>query len=294
MKILVTGATGFVGKELIRTLQDSYDIVALVRQSSDISELKSMNCKIVKFNDYENIIDIFAKNKFRGVLHIASNVLVEHKTTDIEQLINSNITFGTYLLEACKSTNVKWLINTGTFWQNYQNEDYNPVNLYAATKEAFKNIAKYYAETSDLIFTTIKLNDTFGPNDTRAKIFNLWHDISKTGAVLNMSKGEQIIDISYIEDVISSYVVLIGHLNSSDAIRFKNKTFVVSNNEKLTLKKLASLFEYITRTQLNINWGGKEYRDREVMSPYSLGEFVPGWKQRYTLEEAIRKTVKEL
>lgn len=294
MKILVTGATGFIGKELIKSLQNSYDIAVLVRPSSEISLLETINCEIVKFHEHEDIIDIFTDNNFVGVVHIASNILVNHMSSDIGRLMNSNITFATYLLEASKLTNVKWFINTGTFWQNYQNEDYNPVNLYAATKEAFETIAKYYTETSDLIFTTIKLNDTFGPNDPRTKVFNLWNDISKTKAILDMSKGEQIIDISYIEDVINGYTVLIEHLNSSDALTFKNKTFVISNNEKLTLKELASLFEDITNTQLNINWGGREYRQREVMKPYSRGKNVLNWEQTYSLKDGIVKTLRDM
>ena len=294
MKILVTGTTGFIGKELIRSLQNRYDISALVRQSSDTIELEDMNCEIVKFHNYEDIIDIFTNTNFMGVIHIASNVVVEHKNSDIEQLMSSNITFGTYLLEASKQTGVKWFINTGTFWQNYQNKDYNPVNLYAATKEAFEVVAKYYTETSDLIFATIKLNDTFGPNDTRPKVFNLWNGISKIGEVLDMSKGEQIIDISYIEDVINSYTILIEHLNSNDATRFKNKTFVVSNKEKVSLTKLARLFEAVTNSKLNINWGARNYRQREVMKPYSLGEDVPNWEQKYSLKDGIRKTLEDI
>jgi len=294
MKILITGATGFIGKELIRSLQNSYNIAVLVRSSSDTSLLETTNYEIVKFHDYEDIIDIFTNNNFVGVVHIASNVLVEHKSSDIGHLMSSNITFGTYLLEASKLTNVKWFINTGTFWQNYQNEDYNPVNLYAATKEAFETIAKYYTETSDLIFTTIKLNDTFGPNDPRPKVFNLWNDMSKTKTVLDMSKGEQIIDISYIEDVINSYIILIEHLNSNNATTFKNKTFVVSNKEKLTLNDLAALFEEITCSKLNINWGARDYRQREVMKPYSLGENVPNWEQQYSLQDGIKKTLEDM
>jgi len=294
MQILVTGATGFIGKELIKELQNSYDIVALVRSSSNINELEKMKCKIIKFHDYEDIMDIYSTNNFIGVIHIASNIIVEHKNSEINQLISSNITYGTYLLEASKQTDVKWFINTGTFWQNYKNEEYNPVNLYAATKEAFETVAKYYTETSDLIFTTIKLNDTFGPNDTRPKVFNLWYDILKTGKTLDMSKGEQIIDISYIEDVVNSYVILIEHLNSMHATIFKNKTFVVSNKEKLTLMKLASLFEEVTNSQLNINWGGRDYRQREVMHPYDLGENVPNWNQKYSLKNAIKKTVEDI
>ncbi len=294
MKLLITGATGFIGKELVKSLQNSYSIVVLVRESSDTGVLEAMNCDIIRFHDNKDIIDTFTKNRFTGVIHIASNVLVEHNTSDIESLMSNNITFSTYLLEACKLTNVKWFINTGTFWQNYQNEDYNPVNLYAATKEAFETIAKYYTETSDLIFTTIKLNDTYGPNDTRPKIFNLWNNISKTKKVLNMSQGEQIIDISYIEDIINSYRILIDHLNSNNAEKFKNATFVVSNQKKLSLKELAKLFENITHNKLNINWGGREYRQREVMQPYSLGKAVPKWTQKYSLKDGIIKTLMEM
>ena len=294
MKILLTGATGFIGKEFIRLLQNYYEIIALVRDSSDILVLKNTNCKIVIFSDYKEINDIFINNNIDGVVHFASNIVIEHKLSDIEYLIDSNITFGTYLLEACKCTNVKWFINTGTFWQNFESDRYNPVNLYAASKEAFENIAKYYTETSNLIFTTIKLNDTFGINDTRNKIFNLWYQISQNGESLNMSEGEQIIDISYIEDIINAYKILIEHLNLDNKYDFNNEIFVVTNNEKVSLKELSKIFEDVTSSKLNINWGERYYREREVMMPYSVGKIVPNWNQKYSLRQAIQKTIKDM
>lgn len=294
MKILVTGATGYLGESFVSLLQNKYEIVVLVRSNSNIESLEKRNCKIVKYFNDDDILDIFEMHAFDGVVHFASHVCVEHAYNDIKSLIDSNITFGTLLLEASVKTKVKWFINTGTFWQSYKNESYNPVNLYAATKEAFEDIAKYYTETSDLIFTTIKLNDTFGPKDKRAKIFNLWTSVASSDETLKMSPGEQIIDISYIDDIVDAYEQLVKYLDNDEATAFKNKTFVVTNKEKITLKELARVFEKITGLTLNINWGGREYRDREVMFPYSLGETVPGWKQQYTLEEAIRKTVKDL
>lgn len=293
MKILVTGATGFIGRELIKKLQNKFSIIALVRDSSDINELEKMKCTIEKISQNNEIAEVFQRHLFTGVIHLASNVLVEHENSDIDSLINSNITFSTFLLEGSKNTNVEWFINTGTFWQNYKNESYNPVNLYAATKEALTSIAKYYTETSSLIFTTIKLNDTFGPKDTRPKIFNLWTELATNGQRLSMSEGEQIIDISYIDDVIDAYETLIKLL-ISNAAEHNNKTYVVSNDTRLSLKELSKVFENVTNTCLDIDWGGRSYRNREVMSPYKLGENVPGWKQKYTLEEAISKTVRSL
>ena len=294
MKILVTGATGFIGRNLVKLLLDkNSDIHCIVRVNSDITNVDS-RAKIFKYDEHmDQLIAYFNNEKFDGVIHLASLFLATHTRDDVSTLVSSNIKFGTQILEACKESKVKWFINTGTFWQNYENEDYNPVNLYAATKEAFEVMAKYYTQTSDLIFTTIKLNDTFGPNDTRNKVFNLWNRVSKSGEVLEMSAGEQIIDISYIDDVISAYEVLITHLNSDQKEDFKNKEFVVINNEKMSLKELSKVFEEATNTKLNIKWGVRPYREREVMIPYDKGQTVPNWNQKYTLKQAIQKTIGE-
>lgn len=295
MKILITGVTGFIGKNLIKCLlsHNEYSLCALVRPQSDILNIDK-RVKLFEYDsDIEKLIAFFKDEKFDGVVHLASLFLATHRSIDIHQLVYSNVQFGTELLEASKATNVKWFLNTGTFWQNYGDESYNPVNLYAATKEAFSVIARYYIETSSLVFSTLKLCDTFGKEDTRNKVFNLWDKISKNGNTLEMSKGEQLIDISYIDDVVLAYKLLIEHLNSDKCQEFQNKVFVVTSEERMSLRKLSEVFEEATSKKLNIVWGAREYREREVMTPWTGGEVVPGWKQHHTLRDAIKKTVGE-
>ena len=161
MKILITGGAGYIGSEVSKKLVKKFNIYLLVRNSTNIDRVDKESFTVVQYETPSDIIDIFKRNNFNGVIHIASNSIVEHTIDQIEDLFHSNLLFGTYLLEASKETGVKWFLNTGTFWQHYNNEDYNPVNLYASTKEAFENIAKFYTQTSNLIFTTIKLNDTY-------------------------------------------------------------------------------------------------------------------------------------
>jgi nucleoside-diphosphate-sugar epimerase len=295
MKLLITGATGFIGQNLIKNLMShNINIHIVVRQNSDISNF-SENISVFKYDEkIDSLIYYFENEKFDGVIHLASLFLATHNNSDISNLINSNIKFGTELLEASVKSNVKWFLNTGTFWQNYENEDYNPVNLYAATKEAFENIAKFYTQTSNLIFTTIKLNDTFGANDTRNKVFNLWYKIFKNDEVLGMSAGNQIIDISYIDDVTNAYSTMIDNLNKDDKSIYNHKTFVVTNNQKPTLKELSKIFEDVIDNKLKINWGDREYRHREVMQPFSQGITVPNWKQQYSLKDAITITLKDM
>lgn len=294
MKILLTGSTGFIGQNLIKHLLDEHhSIITLIRPDSNTSALDKRASTVVYSGKIDDLITLFQNEHFDGVIHLASLFLAAHKSEDIFGLIHSNIQFGTELLEVCKQTQIKWFLNTGTFWQHYESDSYNPVNLYAATKEAFEVIAKYYTQTSELIFTTIKLNDTFGPNDTRNKVFNLWQKIALSQESLDMSGGEQIIDISYIDDVVQAYDLLINQLNSPHKAKLNNRSFAISSPERMSLRDLAELYQKTTNSQLNINWGQRPYREREVMLPWEHGEPIPGWKPQYTLTQAIQKTFME-
>jgi len=292
MKIFITGATGFIGQHLIKLLlKEGYTIHILVRPSTDSNLINSQVRVFVYNSSIESLLAYFKNENFQGVIHLASLFSTQHKTVEIEPFISSNITLGTQLLEAATLNNVAWFINTGTFWQNYNDKNNNPLNLYAATKEAFETIAKYFTLNHPLKFVTLKLNDTFGSNDTRDKILNLWKKNLQTKELLEMSKGDQIIDISYIDDITNAYLVLIDYVNKTDFNICKNKVFVVSNSQKISLKALSKLFEKLTQTTLNIQWGAKEYRKNEIFIPYSSGKTVPNWKQKYTLEESLKKWI---
>ena len=80
-----------------------------------------------------------------GIIHLASLYLASHRPDQVADLVNANILLGTSLLEAAKLAGVRWFLNTGTIWQNYQSpecsDEYHPVNLYAATKQAFITMA---------------------------------------------------------------------------------------------------------------------------------------------------------
>lgn len=293
MNILISGSTGFIGKHLLRRLlKNKIKPFAIIRPSTNADDLISQGIKFFIFTgDIEALADFIKINDIKGIIHLASLFLASHQSDDIKNLIESNINFSTSLLEASVKSEVKWFINTGTFWQHYNNADYSPVNLYSAMKQAFEDISKYYIETSNINFVTIKLNDTFGQEDTRPKIFNLWNKISQTGETLDMSPGDQIMDISYIDNVIDGYEQMIKLLSQDFEKQLNGKSFAIKSNEYMTLKELAKLYENTTGKKLNINWGKREYREHEVMIPWNKGEIIPGWEQKISLKEGIKKTM---
>lgn len=268
MKILVTGATGFIGRNLIQKMKAEYELHLLVRPGSKWQELGVNNVFVFADNTIE-LAKYLKDNRIDGVIHLASLYIAEHSSNQIKDIVLSNIYLGTSLLEACKIANVKWFLNTGTIWQNYNSPDYSdeyhPVNLYAASKQAFMTMAQYYIETSNIRFCTLKLCDTYGPNDTRRKIYSLFEQIAKTGETLDMSPGEQLMDIVHVDKVIEYIEIIIVKICSNNLDR---KEYVVTSGTRLSLRELAKRYELENNVKLNINWGGRCYRNREVMKPY--------------------------
>lgn len=277
MNILVTGATGFIGKHLVPALiNEGHEIHILVRKKSNWHNLNVSH--VIEFNDdIDYLASYLIHNKIDGIIHLASLYVAEHQSNQIKDIVLSNIYLGTGLLEACKKAETRWFLNTGTIWQNYNvpdySDDYNPVNLYAASKQAFMVMAKYYTETCKIRFCTLKLCDTFGPNDTRKKIFVLFDKIAKSGEVIDMSPGDQYIDIIHIDDVVSGFIKLTNKLSNNENTRAE---YVLSSGQYISLKKLAEIYECKNKVKLNINWGGRPYRKREVMKPYR-GYILDGW-----------------
>ena len=295
MKVLLTGITGFIGSHLTeRLLSDGHEVHAIVRNSSRIDELSYDLRRNVNFHVYNKnntimqvITNICKENKPDIVYHLASLYLATHKYEDIRNLIESNVTFGTEILEAIKANGIKNFVNTGTNWQHYLNAEYDPVNLYSATKQAFEDILQLYKETADFKVISLQLFDTYGRNDKRRKIFNLFKEIVESGETLAMSPGEQLIDIVYIDDVVESFLLAGKYL-------FEGKynlcgTYGVSSKNAIKLRELAAIFGKVSGKNLSIKWGGRPYRDREVMVPWNTYETLPGWEPKINLEEGIKK-----
>lgn len=71
---------------------------------------------------------------------------------------------------------------------------------------------------------------------------------------------------------------------------YKGKTFAIKASRIITLRELAKIFEKAVNTKLNIRWGRRKYKEREVMTPWSKGKAVPGWKPRVSIYNGIKKT----
>ena len=278
---LVTGITGFIGSHLAVALLDKeWEVHAIVRRHSKIETLhRDIQDRVVfyQLDEYPNMLKILHLVRPTVVFHLASLFLAQHDYDDIEPLMESNLIFGTRLLEAMVQTGTRAFINTGTAWQHYKNEVYNPVNLYAATKQAFEDILRYYQELGQIDVITLQLADTYGETDTRKKLLALLHNAAESGEILAMSPGEQKIDLVHVVDVVSAYILAAEYLYMGKTELFG--CYAVTSGEVISLRELAVRYSRLIGKEIHIEWGGRPYRQREVMIPWNKGGILPGWKR---------------
>lgn len=288
--VIVTGATGFVGSHLSKKLVElGYNVHVISRPSSTYENLESVKTKIDIFEYNQNItelINYFEKVEADIVFHLASLFISEHKSDEIDGLINSNIKFGTHILEAMSKSDTYRLINTGTSWQHYKNEEYNPVNLYAATKQAFEDIIEYYVKALNFNVITLKLFDTYGENDNRGKLINLLGKFSKENKELKMSPGEQKIDLVHVDDVVDGFISAYNLIKKNE---INHDKYAVSSGQEIQLKDLIGLYEEVTGNEVMVEWGGRPYRKREVMELWRDFDKLPNWEAEISLEEGLKR-----
>ncbi|SBT11694.1 NAD-dependent epimerase/dehydratase family protein [Vibrio celticus] len=287
MKILVTGATGFVGQQFITSMYEYYEIHALVRN-------QGVSIAGVHVHYYDGTIGSI-KNALKDidvVLHLATCFRALHTEDDIDPLLEANIVFGTHLLEAMKQTKTSKIVNVGTTWQRFNCEYYRYANLYAATKQAFQELLGFYSDAYQWQSLNLHFNDTYGKEDHRKKIIQLLIETAINKGTLDMSLGEQRFETCYISDAVNALNIGLERVLSTRVPL--NEEFSILTGNDTSLKELVVIIEDEIGLPININWGARAYREREVMKiPFSSYQCLPNWNKKVSLKEGIKLLIED-
>ncbi|NLH81377.1 MAG: NAD(P)-dependent oxidoreductase [Phyllobacteriaceae bacterium] len=285
---LVTGATGYVGSRLAARLVGLGKRVHVVARPGSRLDLLAPIADRLTVHRHdgttEGLVAIVADARPDVAFHLASNFIAQHVTADVAGLVGANLLFPTQLLEALASAHVDRLIATGTSWQHYEDAPYRPVDLYAATKQAFEDVLAYYADACGMKATTLVLFDTYGPRDPRGKLVSLLWRTARAGRPLAMSPGEQKLDLVHVDDVVEAYLVAAALL---DGRAEPTRRYGVATGRPLALRESVAIFERATGLRVPIAWGERPYRPREVMTPWTTWDALPGWTARIALEDGL-------
>jgi UDP-glucuronate 4-epimerase len=229
MKILVTGAAGFIGFHLsARLLDDGHQVCGIDNFNDyyDVNLKKARLAVIDKNSDFTLIQgdladrklmqEIFAEQKFDYVVNLAAQAGVRHSIENPASYVDSNLVGFGNILEGCRHTKVKHLVyassssvyglNTAMPFSVRQNVDH-PISLYAASKKANELMAHTYSYLYNLPTTGLRFFTVYGPwGRPDMALFLFTKAILENQPIKVFNNGEMQRDFTYIDDIVEGVV----------------------------------------------------------------------------------------
>ena len=256
MKILVTGAAGFIGSKLmselvkrgdeiigIDSINDYYDVRLKYGRlakcgfsHNDAEQEDSMtvstiydNCKFVRLNitDKAKLDLLFEKEKFDKVVNLAAQAGVRYSITNPYAYLESNLVGFLNIIEACRNYGVKHLVFASSSSVYGLNEDVpyketanvdSPVSLYAATKKSDELMAHAYSKLYGLATTGLRFFTVYGPWGRPDMSPTLFASaIANDKPIKVFNNGDMIRDFTFIDDIVEGTICVIN--NTPDAAK---------------------------------------------------------------------------
>lgn len=262
MKVLVTGAAGFIGMHTSkRLLDEGYEVVGLDNMNNyydpKLKEyrlnqlLPYSNFRFIKMDlcDREGVAKLFSEEKFDRVIHLAAQAGVRYSIEKPFEYTDSNITGFMTILEGCRHNNVEHLLyasSSSVYGMNtkvpFSEEDRvdNPVSLYAATKKANELMAHTYSHLYGLKTTGLRFFTVYGPAGRPDMAPWLFTEAILNGQPIKVfNNGKMQRDFTYIDDIVYGIYQL---LMNSESLKI-SEVINIGNNKVVELEEFIKAIE---------------------------------------------------
>lgn len=289
-KILITGATGFVGQHLVRQLAASkeYDLYCVVRDIEKAKKVLPLGVRSVKADELAQVSSLGVEY----VVHLASCLTSRDDTEAMREIIDVNIKFSTELLDALKCVKFLKFINLGSFAQYKTNPGISePAYLYTATKQAFHPILDYYAANGEWDYVHLIPYTIYGGINNQKKLIDYVKESLDAKEPVAMSPGYQVSDFIHINDVVDCIRFFIDNPQKWEGQH--GEIYHLGTGRGTSIRELADLFERLTQKKCKIKWGGLPYRKRDIMHAVApIGKLLDlGWQAKIKLENGLVDTL---
>lgn len=298
--VLVTGAAGFIGSNLVKRLfQDIEDIKVIGIDSMtdyyDVNIKKERLSEISALNrDWTFVEDsiankaaidkIFTENKIAVVVNLAAQAGVRYSITNPDAYIESNLIGFYNILEACRHHEVEHLVyasSSSVYGSNkkvpYSTDDKvdNPVSLYAATKKSNELMAHAYSKLYNIPSTGLRFFTVYGPaGRPDMAYFGFTNKLREGKTIQIFNYGNCKRDFTYVDDIVEGVVRVMQHspekMNGEDGLPVPPyKVYNIGNSAPENLLDFVTILqeELIRAKVLPSDYNFDEHKELVAMQP---------------------------
>ncbi len=235
MKILVTGAAGFIGHHTSRVLLDRGDEIVGLDNLNDYYDVNLKKARIARFGKLTNwrfvkldladrtgMADLFAAERFERVINLGAQAGVRYSIENPLAYVDSNVVGYTNVLEGCRHNDVEHLVyastssvygaNTKMPFSVHQNVDH-PLSFYAASKKANELMSHTYSSLYGLPTTGLRFFTVYGPWGRPDMALFLFAKAILAGKPIDVfNYGHHKRDFTYIDDIANGVIAAMDHV----------------------------------------------------------------------------------
>ena len=276
MKVLIIGANGFLGSALFRHYQSKKANILSFSYRPETHKVSIVN-----------IESLIKQHQFDLIINAGASQNGQDDVDAINELVYSNILFPSSIASLIKTNSpATCLINFGTSWQTGETGDPEPFNAYASSKSGIEPFFDHFA-LDGLKIATLRLYDTYGPNDKRRKIINLIAEALVRRSTLETTAGNQSINFVHIYDVINAIELTYKELRRSN--KGCHLLYSIKSKDTVTVLQLLELMK--NNLELDdisfIKLGVIPYRKRERFLLRDKLQKPKNWEPNLNLKEGI-------
>ena len=328
MKILVTGAAGFIGYHLVKTLiKDNHEVIGLDNINDYYStnlkfdRLKELginkdsakdylslngsnlfqNFKFIRMNleDRENLPKLFKDKKFDLVCNLAAQAGVRYSIENPETYIDSNIVGFLNILECCRNHNIKKLVyassssvygdNKKTPFEETDNTD-KPISLYAASKKSNELMAHTYSHLFKLNTIGLRFFTVYGSWGRPDMAYYLFANaIVKNSPIKVYNNGDLSRDFTHVDDIV---IGVKSTLLSDSSTKKLYELYNIGNNKPVMLNKFIEIIEkYLDKKAIKKMLPMQDGDVKKTWASISKIEVDYNFKISVSLEKGIKEFI---
>jgi UDP-glucose 4-epimerase len=287
-KILITGATGFIGSHLIPELSQNHKIVGISKNKiKSFKNFTSSSLDITKSN-------LRIKNDYSDIIHMAAYSDVAYCNLNPVKCYEFNVKSTQKMLEIARKNDSSFVfLSSSDVYGNpkkqpiLENSSCNPSTHYASSKRMSEILCETYSKTYGLNIRIARIFSVYGPNSPKSNlIFNIVNQIINNPKIIlgNISPKR---DFIFISDVIDGLVKI------TNSKKKKFEIYNLGSGKSISIKNLVHDCSRISNTKLKIVLSKEKSRKNEIMNVQaniSKMKKELNWKPKISLNEGLEKT----
>ena len=287
-KILITGATGFIGSHLIPELSQNHKIVGISKNKiKSFKNFTSSSLDITKSN-------LRIKNDYSDIIHMAAYSDVAYCNLNPVKCYEFNVKSTQKMLEIARKNDSSFVfLSSSHVYGNpkkqpiLENSSCNPSTHYASSKRMSEILCETYSKTYGLNIRIARIFSVYGPNSPKSNlIFNIVNQIINNPKIIlgNISPKR---DFIFISDVIDGLVKI------TNSKKKKFEIYNLGSGKSISIKNLVHDCSRISNTKLKIVLSKEKSRKNEIMNVQaniSKMKKELNWKPKISLNEGLEKT----